>query len=261
MSARNLLRASQGHLHEQTAGSTPSILYAPEDDGTHGNFLSASYRRILARPAWAARLEKAYTSSRLVPRSHDRRRAELDCAVSSDALLMNIFCYPGMTRRAGICALLGVAPGLRPEFGVRGMLPMARGEVDRTEIDMRLGDLLVEAKLTEGGFGTASRERLLRYEGASTHLELEDLPRGNAGFAGWQLIRGVLAAAHQEARFVVLCDDRRPDLRDAWFRILVAVRSSELRSRLGLVTWQEVAAAAPKSVAGFLASKYGILGR
>lgn len=174
---------------------------------------------------------------------------------------MNLFCYPGITHRPSLCDLLGTDVGLRPEFGVRVLLPMARGEVDRTEIDMRLGDLLIEAKLTEGGFGSASRDRLLRYEGVEEHLDLDELPRTSVGFAGWQLIRGALAAAHRHARFVVLCDARRADLREAWFRVLTAVRSSELRSRLGIITWQELAMATPTTVSGFLAAKYGILGR
>ncbi len=76
---------------------------------------------------------------------------------------MNVFCYPGVLARREVCSLLGVELGLRPEFGVRAELPMRKGEVDRTEMDMRLGSVLAEAKLTETGFGRASRERLLRY--------------------------------------------------------------------------------------------------
>jgi len=261
LSVRNLLRAQEGHVHEQTFGTTPSVLYAPGEQGSHGNFLAASYKRILADPDWSARLEKAYTSSHRVPRAHDRRRAELDCAASSDALLMNVFCYPGMTRRSAVCTLLGIEHGHRPDFGVRALLPMARGEVDRTEIDMKLGDLLVEAKLTEGGFGAVARERALRYQGITELIDLDGLPSSGKGIAGWQLIRGVLSAFHHNSRFIVLCDARRGDLHEAWFRTLTAVRGSDLRSRLGLVTWQEVASVVPRTVAGFLATKYGILGR
>ena len=75
------------------------------------------FRRIAADASWVRRLDKAYTASRRVARSGDRRRGELECANSSDALLMNIFCYPGVLHRPGVCSLLGVEPGLRPEFG------------------------------------------------------------------------------------------------------------------------------------------------
>ena len=119
----------------------------------HGNFIAASYRRICANKAWSRRLGKSYTASARVPRARDRHRAELECANSSDALLMNIFCYPGVLRRQQFCQLLGIEAGLRPEFGARAYIRMQRDEIDRTELDMRLGSLMVEAKLTETGFG------------------------------------------------------------------------------------------------------------
>ncbi len=247
-------------VYETTFGRAEHVIYAGSDDGGHGNFLPAAYRRIVADAGWAQRLEKAYTNGARVPRSGDRRRAELECATSSDALLMNIFCYPGALRRKALCTLLGVERGCRPEFGVRAMLPMRRGEVDRTEVDMRLGDLLVEAKLTEGGFGMASRERLLRYEGVEEVFDVEELPWTGRGVAGYQMIRGVLAARTAEARFALLCDGRRADLVELWFRVLRAVRSAELRSRLQVCTWQEIARTLPVSVREFLAEKYGIVG-
>ena len=174
---------------------------------------------------------------------------------------MNLFCYPGLLRRPEVCALLGVEPGLRPHFGARAGLPMRKDEVDRTELDMRLGDLLVEAKLTETGFGRASRERVLRYNGVADTFDLDALPWGAAGLAGYQLVRGVLAAQHHHGRFLLLCDGRRADLRDTWLRVLGAVRSYDLRSRMGVLTWQELAAAAPPLVQRFLHQKYGILVR
>lgn len=260
LSARNLMRGEQ-HAHELTFGSVPSVIYREDESGGHGNFLPASYRRIIADAAWSARLGKAYTASARVPRAQDRRRAELDCATSSDALLMNVFCYPGLLRRSAVCALLGVEAGLRPEFGVRAMLPMVRGEVDRTEIDMRLGPLLVEAKLTETGFGRASRERVMRYPDLAEVFELDRLPWSASGLEGYQLVRGVLAAHHAGGQFVLLCDGRRADLREVWFRVLSAVRTCDLRSRMGLLSWQELAAVAPPAVARFLCEKYGILPR
>ncbi len=176
LSARNLVWAER-LTHETTYGSVPCVIYAEDGEGAgHGNFLTASYRRICADREWRRRLSKVYTASRRVARSHDRRRSELECANSSDALLMNLFCYPGILRRPGVCRLLGVDAGLRPEFGVRVQTPLAKAGVDRTEVDMQLGDLLVEAKLTEtwvsagsaGVGGTLSGSpRDLRCRGAS----------------------------------------------------------------------------------------------
>jgi hypothetical protein len=264
LSVRNLeiVLGSSGEVaHEQTFGAVPSVIYAEDGERGHGNFLAASYRRICADAKWNKRLRKSYTAGARVPRRQDRWRGELECANSSDALLMNVFCYPGLLRRSAVCSLLGVEPGLRPEFGVRAQLAMRNGEVDRTELDMRLGRLMVEAKLTEAGFGTASRERLMRYCGVEDVFEVDELVWTAGGrLAGYQLVRGVLAAKAEDARFVLLCDGRRADLREMWFRVLRAVRSYDLRSRMALLSWQEVAAACPAVVRAFLADKYGVVG-
>lgn len=252
------LELAEGQGYEVTYGDVPSVLYAPEEDGTHGNFIAASYRRICADEAWRRRLGKSYTASSRVPRAGDRWRGELECANSSDALLMNVFCYPGLLRRPAVCGLLGIEPGLRPEFGVRAGLRMRREEVDRTEIDLRLGTLLVEAKLTESGFGTATQERLLRYTAVEEVFEIEELPWTGNRVGGYQLVRGVLAAAAAAGRFMLLCDGRRSDLQEVWARVLGAVRSYDLRSRMALLTWQELSAAAPRRLQDFLLAKYGI---
>jgi hypothetical protein len=256
ISARNQARAVQ-FAHELTWSGSPSVLYA-ESAGLHGNFLPASWKRILARPAWRKRLAKSYTASRFVPRPGERRRFELDCAASSDALLMNIFCYPKVLHRPALCALLGVEPGLEPDFGFRPPIPRLNGHTDRTEIDMRLGSLLVEAKLTEGDFQRAPLRLLGRYPSLNDVFDLERLPIVNGSLHSWQLIRSVLAAHAADASFLVFCDRRRPDLIDRWFAVMGAVSSSALRTRLGLLTWQEIASTLPARLQQFLDEKYGI---
>ena len=256
ISARNVERG-RGFDHELSASAAPSVIYG-EADGAHGNFLPASYARIIANPAWRQRLKKAYTASRFVPRAADRRRYELECANSSDALLMNVFCYPGVTRSAALCGLLGIERGTQPDFGLRARTPLCNGGTDRTEIDMRLGSLLVEAKLTEGDFQRAPFRRLEQYRDAEEVFDLAALPIRDGVVHAWQLIRGVLAAHARGASFAVICDSRRPDLIEAWFRIVSAVTDCSLRTRLGLVTWQEIAAHLPPRVQRFLAEKYGI---
>lgn len=259
---RRILACQQGRVeqfaHEHTYGSLPSVLYAEDEQGGHGNFLAASYKRICADPQWRERLEKSYTSSARVVRSNDRWRGELECANSSDALLMNIFCYPRVLHRPELCRLLGIEAGARPEFGVRANIAMRRGEIDRTELDLCVGDLAVEAKLTESSFGTASRERAMRYLALEDVFDVDELPWQARGLGGYQLVRGVLAAQAEGKRFLLLCDERRADLQEVWFRVLRAVRSYEVRSRMALLTWQELSAALPESVQRFLMQKYSI---
>lgn len=257
ISARNRARAD--HLaHELSIGESPSVIYQ-ESDGGHGNFLPAAWRRIQANPAWKQRLAKVYTASRFVPRSADRRRFELDCANSSDALLMNVFCSPGILRRREVCSLLAIEPGLQPEFGFRPGIPLANGRTDRTEIDMKLGALFVEAKLTEGDFQRAPLRLLTRYRDFEGVFVAEQLPAAGDRLDSYQLLRGVLAAQAADASFLVLCDRRRPDLIERWFAVMQAVRDVALRTRLGVLTWQELAPALPRPLQRFLEEKYGIV--
>jgi hypothetical protein len=78
------------------------------------------------------------------------------------------------------------------------------------------------------------------------------------GFAGYQLIRNVLAAEAAGMRFCVVHDARRPDLREQWFDVMAAVRRAELRVRLTVLTWQELAGTLEEELRAFLEVKYGI---
>lgn len=257
ISARNLALAA-GKAHETTYGSVASVLYQQDDDGKHGNFFPASYRRIVAKPEWAMRLDKVYTASSRIVRGHERQRSELDCANSSDALLMNIFCAPRATRSKRLCTLLNLQAAEVPQFGVRVRTPLRGDYDDRTEVDMQIGNLLVEAKLGESGFGTARPDLMERYEQFPAVFDLDLLPRTRGQFRSYQLLRGVLAAVQHGARFAVFCDERRPDLREDCFAVLAAVQSAEVRSRMLLITWQEIAACLSKPLQNFLLMKYGI---
>lgn len=79
------------------------------------------------------------------------------------------------------------------------------------------------------------------------------------GYGTYQLIRNVLAAHATNTSFCVIHDARRPDLREAWFQVMSAVRSAELRVRLKTLTWQELAALLPSDLQRFLDLKYGIV--
>ncbi len=262
LSALNHQRA-QDFVHESTYGSTPSVVYQAQPDGTHGNFFPASYRRIAANPGWAARLQKAYTASSRIPHANDRQRRELDCANSSDALLMNIFCHPAAPRSPALRALLGIPCG-SPRFGYRTHLPLRGGHVDRTELDMVLQEkdrlLLVEAKLSEGDFQVAPMALMERYAAFEQVFDTDQLPRTSSQhLRSYQLLRSVLAAHSLQASFAVMLDARRTDLLEDVFLVYRTVRSAHLRSRLHVITWQEIAACMPRTLRLFLEQKYGIV--
>jgi hypothetical protein len=237
----------------------PTLCFEAFGSGQHGNFHPASYRRILANAEWRARLNKVHTTAgRHLPNSENGRRRELDSCTSSDALLMNVFCHPGMMRSAAVRAMLGVDGDAAPEFGVRGHGPLANGHSDRTEIDMRIGDLLVEAKLTESDFQRARKGAAHRYQDFAMVFEEGELPQSADEYTSYQLIRGVLAAHAMGGSFCLLADARRPDLIQIWYATVKCVKVLELRLRCKLLTWQELAQAAPSTLGAFLVEKYGI---
>ena len=79
------------------------------------------------------------------------------------------------------------------------------------------------------------------------------------GYASYQLIRNVLAAHALGASFCVIHDERRPDLREAWFRIMTAVKSADMKMRCKVLTWQELVPLLTEELQRFLEDKYGIL--
>jgi hypothetical protein len=193
-------------------------------------------------------------------REEVRTWRELDAATSSDALLMNVFCYPRVLGQE-ICGLLSVRTGSRPEFGYKPRVPLARGLVDAAEIDMRLDGLMVEAKLTETDLQRAPMRLIERYLGFDEVFERNELEAGRGGVWSYQVIRGAMASWASGQRYCLLCDERRPDLIDAWFAVMAAVKSHDVRSRLRLLTWQEIARSVPRPLRSFLAEKYGIVAK
>jgi hypothetical protein len=245
-------------LMARTDGAVPGVIFGESDSGLHGNFHPHSYQAIRHHPNWAKRLEKVHTAYKRSRARADWAWKELDCAHSSDALLMNIFCHPDIVTTAGVPGLLGASLNAAPEFGFKPRTPLSNSRFDNSEIDMRLGSVFFEAKLTESNFQTARLDLVARYRDFDEVFDRDELPRRDDKFLSYQLIRGVLAAHAGDASFCVLCDARRPDLTEAWYRIMRAVRLFDLRCRLQLLTWQELAAYVPADLQQFLAEKYGI---
>ncbi|HEY6767259.1 MAG TPA: hypothetical protein VI386_21075 [Candidatus Sulfotelmatobacter sp.] len=253
------MAVASGFVHELTSGIVPSVIFGADKNRRHGNFHPASYRNICANPEWARRLSKVHTASRRTRRADSWQWKELDCANSSDALLMNIFCHQPSVRNPALAAFLSIEPGTKPQFGFRPRIPLRDGKTDRTEIDMRLGNLLVEAKLTETNFQNAPVRLLERYRDFDEIFDREALPHFGELFTGYQLIRGVLAAHAAGGAFSVICDARRPDLVETWYGVMRAIRSCIQRCQSQLVTWQELGVLLTPPLQQFLAKKYGIV--
>jgi hypothetical protein len=240
-------------------GRTDSVVvFKPYDGGSkHGNFLDASFKAIRARPEWSSRLEKVHPRRAALPTSERMTAKELDSCMSSDALLMNVFCHPGVRKAIGAARLLGFTQLPDPEFGFNAKVRKQSGP-DDTEVDMRLGDVLVESKLTENDFTSKPKTEVEKYVSLRTKFEVPALPQDSEEYVGYQLIRNVLAADQHSTRFVMICDSRRPDLVQQWWSVMRAIKAVELRQRCSFLTWQQISAVLPREVRKFLALKYGI---
>ena len=261
LSARNSAYAQSQKLpHVLSYGEMPVIVYEPLPEANgHGNFLATTYAAILGQPDWRRRLEKIHSqAASSLPRA-ERSWKELDSCMSSDALLMNVFCHPRALSSRTLTSVLGIEIGEIPEFGFKARVPLQSGRTDRTEIDMKVGGLLVESKLTESDFQLKGADVVESYRDLEEVFDREALPRMGGQYGSYQLIRNVLAAHALSLAFCVLLDGRRPDLMEAWYAIMKCVSIPELRTRCKVLTWQELSASLPSDLRKFLDLKYGIV--
>lgn len=236
----------------------PTVMFEPfHDNMRHGNFIDASYGAILKNPSWLTRLDKRHQQSHYLPECKRQQARELDSSNSSDALLMNIFCYPGILS-CKLCTLFHRSVLPDPEFGIRCCLPLSSGKGDSTEIDMRMGDIIAEAKLTERDFTSKDKNIVRKYKGFDDIFNADGLDQTVTEYRSYQLLRNFLAAYHYNCSFFLLCDRRRPDLLKEYQTVYRAIKCVALCSRCEVIFWQDIAAVVPDELGVFLSEKYGI---
>ena len=234
-------------ISNRNAADTTGISSQPAiEQFSEGQSGASDYRKCTAR------------GRRSLP-AKDGSWRELDSSLSSDALLMNIFCYPGVARRREVCRILGLEPGGVPEFGFMPRVPLLSEARERTEVDMKLGNKIFEAKLTEGDFQIQRVELVEGYRDLRDIFECRHLPRLGRRYVSYQLIRNVLAAHALRLDFCTLLDARRPDLLEDWYGVVRCIRFAALRARCKVLTWQELSLCLPASLQRFLSVKYGIV--
>ena len=205
LALRNHIYA-RGRAHVESYGSAPVIVYEPEN-GRHGNFFDTAYNAIAANPDWMRRFDKVHAqAARSLPLPQldpERRWRELDSSMSSDALLMNIFCTPGVADSAALRNAIGVDLEATPIFGWKARVPLTNGRFDRTEVDMRFGSLLVEAKLTEVGFQTRTAAIVEAYRDFDIVFDRDRLPRVEIPTSRWMRASEFPENASQEFESIV----------------------------------------------------------
>ena len=240
----------------------PTVLFQPHKDGLrHGNFHDASYCAIRGNREWARRLRKPHPRRTALPEECRVEAMELDSCTSSDSLLMNVFCYPDLFQHVSFARLMGIVAMAKPDlvFGFKPGVPLSRSGPDATEVDLKIEDVLIEAKLAERDFTQKPCYAVERYSDFRRVFEPSSLKTQDGHYLHYQLIRNVLAAYHLDSRLMLICDARRCDLIEATRTVLSAIRCPNLHEKCGIVTWQEIARCAPEGLRSFLRDKYNIV--
>lgn len=219
-------------------------------DKVSDSFHPKSFHNISENQVWAERLTKRHTNVDKV--------YEMQSSNSSDALLMNIFCYPDIHKWRGVSQLLGVDEIKDIKFGYKPGVYLEVGS-DSTEVDLVINDRIhCEAKLTEESFTRKSHEVVNTYVNLNTVFDIDKLEKTTSEYFHYQLIRNFIAAYERKRAFYLLCDLRRADLIKAYIRVLLCLKDPDFQLQCKLITWQELAASCGQDLRSFLENKYAL---
>lgn len=182
------------------------------------------------------RTNKKYLDRLNKTHSNAKGYKEMQSSNSSDVLLMNIFAYPNILENESLRNLLGVNQNECIEFGWN---PVFENETRKTEIDMKIGNSIFEAKLTESNFTKKSQNIVLNYPNVEQVIDLTALYKGE-DVLYYQLIRNLLTAYKYKGDFKLIVDESRSDLIRAFKKVKEAIKTKELKNRFNFLTWQEI---------------------
>lgn len=189
---------------------------------------------------------------------------EMQSSNSSDALAMNIFCYPNFESWKGAGNILKLDKIPKIDFGFKAKV--IKGgydypEPDFTEVDIYFKDEIIgECKLTEEGFTSKEKSEVEYYAAFKEVFHTHKLHQSISEYSNYQLIRNILAAKQHKCRFILFCDIRRPDLAKSFFQTVCCIKDEylELRTKCEIIYWQDLAQVIGKDLQDFLKEKYGI---
>ena len=216
-------------------------------DDISNNFHDDSYKNIKANHHYYERLKKSHSFF-----SKEKEIREMQSSNSSDALLMNIFAHPKILQWKSVRDLLSVNEYDNIEFGWN---PGFENETRSTEIDMRIGNVIFEAKLTEQDFTSKKLPVVRTYTDVDDIIDLRLLLNRNM-VSNYQLIRNMLAAQKHGYKFILLLDERRTDLIRKFYDVKLAIKNVHLKNRCEFITWQELTSCLGKHLKQYITGKY-----
>lgn len=226
-----------------------AIIFNKIDD----NFYYKSFKNIINNSSWKSRLNKRHTQ---VPGAY-----EMQSSNSSDAILMNIFGHPDINKWQGLRRLLNMRDIFISGFGINPVVyKLNKPEPRPTEVDMLINNnVICESKFTESDFTNKSKKEVEKYDHFDDIFYKSFLKGNNTEYENYQLIRNILALYGGYNRFILFCDERRPDLIIRFYDTVNCIKDISLRSRCNVYTWQQIASVVGKDLRQFLALKYGII--
>jgi hypothetical protein len=245
------VRIKQRLIKNITSNSTATNYYEHKSaiifKDIKDSFIEESYENIKKNDDWNIRTIKKHNS--LV------NTLEMQSSNSSDALLMNIFCYPKINQWKGLKQLLDVEDFNDINFGWN---PFFENEDPRfpTEIDMKIGKHIFEAKLTENNFTQKNKKIVENYKDLTRVFDIKKIVKMNEKYENYQLIRNIITAYKYNFSFTLIIDESRTDLIRYFLSIIKAIKNYELQDKINFITWQEIADVCGKDLKNYLERKY-----
>lgn len=239
------------HLNENT---NSSIIFK---DITY-NFHPKSWKKINEEPLYKERTKKTHTNT------ITKGLFEMQSSNSSDALAMNIFCFPDFIKWGGSSKLFKVDGFESIEFGYKPKVKKYDGKKfseDNTEVDVFINNsIIIECKLSEKDFCKKTKEEVEKYVDFKNVFHTKKLIQNTESYLNYQLIRNILAAHKIKGQFKLLCDFRRPDLVKSFYQTIRCIKDEHLDLRLNceIIFWQDINRVMGKELKDFLKEKYGI---
>lgn len=210
------------------------------------NFHPDSFENISKTEEYKKRLDKGHAQA-------DGFK-ELQSSNSSDALLMNFFAHPKIQTWKSLRDLLSIDESDSIEFG---WCPVIENEKRgfATVIDMKIGNTIFEAKLTESDFTQRDLDIVLEYSNVENIIDLKRLT--NNGFvSNYQLVRHLITADKYGFKFILLIDEARTDLIREFYKVKFEIKDSTLEERFNFITWQELASCVGRDLCVYITEKY-----
>jgi len=170
-------------------------------------------------------------------------------------LLMNIFCCPDVWESDGIAALIGCRCH-HPAFFLTCPLVRNDGRLDPTSIDVVFEDVFCQAVSANERFVGQQISIVKKYRCFEELFDVKCLPSYNGIYENFRTIRNLLSAYQYGKRHILLCDDRRSDLVNAYFATVAAIKNDGLRSRCRIVFWQDLLRLVDADLSDFVRNRF-----